>query len=302
MPLTDGIGTVFSAAFLTQYYQTNVWMGVVDDRSAELEFGDSIDMIVSDFDTVVTPRSKSTAQSDAVSSLTWGQPHVGDVTKATLTIDRYPEVQELVPLVAATQIRPNLVAEKGQQAARKLLNTINDDIRDKVNAVTDARARLTDITVTAANWGNENHVTAIFNAFEEAALEMDEGYIPEDGRNLYTSPDMYNLIVKSLIERKLFLVNGLNDQMVVDRTVPRYYGFNIMKDNSVGAGHSATDDDKHTMYFLRRGEGITFAGQLRNFRTFQSEQFKGYLIQALYAYGAAVNQPEKIRLAKTVIS
>ena len=256
----------------------------------------------SDKDAVVNELTAANVRGTNAANLQWGAPNVGDVSKIELVIDQYRSYDELIPTMVQAQIRPDLIASKGRQAAIKMRETINGHIRSTVLATTDTDALLPEITTTAGNFGNDAFKTALAKTFADAAQEMDEAYIPGNGRLAIVSPAVYRQFTDWLIEQKLYLVQGANDQAAIMGSVPMYRGFRIRPDNSAGKGVSATDDDKHALFFVRRADGMSYAGQTMNTRSFQSEVYQGWRIQGLFSWGAVLNQPDKVRIAKTVIN
>ena len=299
MPLTDAIGTVFAAAFDSVFLPDTVWLGVAADRSAELAWGDSIRLNSSTYDTdpanVTAANARSTNAANHLRT-----PHVGDVGMATLTLDQYKGIDELIPVHAANQIRPSLIAEKGTQAAHKMMEEISDHIRATFNAQTGAPSVLAQVSVASNAWGQTAHQDAVLDALQRGAQSLTEAYVPRMNRVAVVSPAVFTVISKALVEKNLF-VPGLTGGAAA-RAVPNYAGMDIIEDNDAGAGTAATDDAKHTMYFLQRGQGLSAAYRMEGMRTVQSEQYRGWRLIADFNYGAVVNQPNKVRLIKMNIT
>ena len=295
MPLTDAIGTLFAATFDSVFLPDTVWLGVAADRSAELAWGDSIALNRSTYDTSLTTRTPAQARSmTAADHLR--TPHVGDVGLATLTLNRYKGIDELIPVHAAAQIRPDLVAEKGMQAAHKVMEDISDNIRTTFNAQSAAPSVLTAISVASSAWGQTAHQNAVLDAIQRGAQGLTEAYVPRPNRVCVVSPAVYTVIVKALEEKNLY-VPGLTGGAAV-RNIPNYAGFDIIEDNDAGAGITNTDDAKHTMYFMQRAQGLSVAYRMTGIRAIDSEQYRGWRIIGDFNHGAVVNQPNKVRLVK----
>lgn len=303
MAIADAIGALFSAQFQEVLYQDNPWPTLVNDVSGELPYGDQLIMVSSDYDRTAgldESLTRANVQSTVLASHTWPAPVITDTSEVTLTIDKYPRLSELIPKIPARQIRPGLVAEKAGQAAIKMRETVNKDIYDVVNAKTADDT----IDVSAANFaaGQAAFQTALFDAFADASEAQDDLYIPMEGRLCVVSPAIYRNLVDKLVAEKLFLVQGATDAAAIRNELPMYRGYTIMRDNSRGSGKTNTDDAKHSLVFMRRGEGASYAGQIRDMRTLDSEAYNGYWTQAQYAYGTILNQPSRIRVVKLNIT
>lgn len=304
MPLADTIGQVYQARFQVEYRQDNVWMAVADDQSAQLGMGSDRIQIPTDAEgEELSERTRANVLSGTASDHEWGAPDVVNGDVVTVQLNQFYDIDMLVPTHIQAQSRPNWIAKKSMDAARLFREQVSNDIRAEFNNAP-AASRLADISFTSAEWtaGGSDVQDALLSKLAEAELSLDAARMPKPGRYCIVGPYDYNLMVSRLIELKLYLVQGANDTAAIDGMIPRYRGFNIQMDNSLGIGTAATDDLNHYMYFGRRGEGITYAGQVRKLRAFESEQYKGTRVQGEMSYATKVNQPTRVRLARSVIT
>lgn len=301
MALTDVIGRIFGPAFQTEYYQANIWPQLAADLSSELPFGDTLELPSDATTYALNSRTATQARSSTVTDHARSAPAVVNGSKVNLVVTEYDDVDVLIPTAAQNQVRPSFVSNAIFHSARIMSERLSNDIREKFDALTGTSV-LGNIAVTAANFGNAAHVTLIMQRIRDADKSMNAGHLPRPGRYLSVGPTYYDLILQQLIDDKLFLVTGATDNAVVNAQIPRYRGFDIVMDDSLGVGETATDDANHNMYFGLRGEGISYATQVRNLRAFESENYKGIRVTGDLFHGNLVNQPSKVRIAKTVIS
>lgn len=305
MANSDIIARVFSPVFQEIYHQENIWLGLVRDFSNELEFGDRIEL-PSDALTGYTPQQANSARlasqlsPASAADVAWGTPTVTSANKVDLIVNKLYELDTVIGRVAEGVVRPSLLESAVRHSAREFNEVINDDIRKEFDTAGSGQ-QVSNISVTAANFGNDAHVTAIIKAFRDASKSMNVGYLPKDNRYVVMSPAYYDLTVNWLIEEKLFLVQGGTDMAVINNTVPRFRGFDIYSDNSMASAETASSAN-HFMYWGLRGEGIGHAMKMRYMNVFESEQYKGMRAQSQVFYGNLINQPSKIRLTKTTIT
>ena len=302
MAITDAIGKIYAARFQENFYQTNVWRTLVNDVSAELEFGDTIELPTDTSTYGVNSVTKANAQSNTLSNQERSTPGVQNTSKVVLIVDKYYDVNELVSSVHQAQVRPDLMESAVRHSAREVNEQLNGDIRAKFQSgVTPLTAAA--ISVANADWGNAAHMTAIDESLRALALDMDEGFIPRDGRYLVTSPAMIDLITEHLVQEKLLLVSGATDAAVINRSLPVYRGFQLVMDDSMSSSRAASTSN-HRLYAGRAGEGMSVATQM--FEDIgvieRSEKYRGSLIVGTFGWGALANQPAKLRQAQTTIT
>ena len=304
MAITDVIGKAFAGRFLRKFYQSNVWMGLVDDRSAEFVNVDSLDIPSDGTSYSLTAVTKANIQGRTVSNHTWGDPTMVDGDKVTLTIDKYHRINLGIGTIHELQTAPSFVESAAEKTAIAFTEELNGGIRAGFDAVAAAQSTAFSAIITVANkaaFNGNTHREAIQKSIRDAAEEADANHWPGEGRYAVMSPAYYRGIQEELEEDKIFLVTGVTDNMVVNKALARYAGFEIIMDDSMPNAKTASTAN-HWIYFGVRGTGIAYSSQLRRMRVFESEVIDGMRVQGSSAYGAVIHEPSKILVQKTTIS
>lgn len=306
--LSTIINDLSAAAFLRPFQQDNIWMQYVDDRSAEYPGYGSVLEIPTDegavpsstaYDPAATTLGVDTLPSAAEAR--WPTPTGQSVTSVTLEVDKAYVNSKLVNPIAERRVRPSLIASAGEWMAVRAREQVNADVR---KAFDDGVPGTNNISCTAAEFRDASDskvLDPLLDLFANQGLAADYAFWPNDGRVAVVSPRIHKYLVDKLQAEKLFLITE-NPQYVNEGQVMRFKGWDIVKDNSRGDGVTAADDDKHTLYFLRRGVGIGYVGELRTMRTINSENYIGMLMQLLYTYGVKVIESAKLLRTQLVIS
>ena len=308
MPVADVIASLAAARFQANYFTERVWPGLVADLSAELPYGDALDLPTDDLTVSIDSETQANIQGDALANHQWPNPHIGDPTQVTLNMDQYFRINEGIPTAHQRQVRPDMVNSKMMTSARRAAERINSYIRSRVQALADDDQLLTGISVTAANvvTPNDTFLSHVRRAFFEAEEELDYEHMPPEGRVAVVSPTIHSVIERFYEDAKIPYQTVINDQITAQGVMLRLSGFNIVKDASPGPGKASGDDAKHTMFFFRRGEGISYGEQINQLTAIDGMQsgsdFDGWLVRGRFLYGASVNQPNKVRLTKINIT
>ena len=293
------VAKIFRATLFENYYQQNVWRSLVDDVSAEIPEGhDSIDMPYDDLGYEVKDVDRAEQLGTNATQLARGAPHVVSGSKRTLQMQTYGEIDELVGTFTSMNTLPNFLASAARHSARVIIEVVNGAIRTQFDASTEAVAG--PITVKAADYGKDDHKTAIINALRAASVKADEEHWPREGRYCVMSPSYLDLIIDDIIESKFFFVSGVNDMAAVNNQLPRYRGWDLIMDDSMSPVKTASTAN-HFMYFGRRGVGVGVAVRLRGLRVYESEVYRGMRANAELQYGTLINEPSKLLLQKTTI-
>ena len=304
MANSENTAKIYAASFLAPYYQDNVWMGVVDDRSPEIPgYGDRLVLPTDDTDYSPTDKSSDVTvdQTDA-NKLKYIDPKVVDSSMVELVIDQFQMFNVIISPVQERRIRPDFRRSATEKSARKVREVVNSYIRGQFDAITPAGRNLSAISVASNAWGEAAHQTAVTEALQAAALRADGEFWPAANRVCITSPAVYQTIVKKLIADKLLLVQGATDTAVTQGRIVRYWDWNIRVDNSLGTATTSADGGNHTMYFMHAGVGLGFLGEPRRMKVVDSEVYAGTLLQGYYSYGAKVIEPNKLLRQPTTIT
>ena len=339
MAVSDAIQKLAYARFLRPYVQENIWMGFVQDYSAEIAAGGKTVVIPVDKG-AGTDRSRTAGAGNykplaansfdediggpdnanvgnAVSATNpgtrWPASTGQDIDTVELGLDEIRVINKRVTTIQERRVIPSLVASRAENAAREMLEEVNANIRAKFLAGpqpgtgTFARSH-TLPTISAANFAkgindsaNAAFKTALLDEFGDAQLAASVNYWPAGGRVAVVSPRIHKYLTDALQAEKLYLVND-NPQYVREGTVMRYKGWDIIEDNSAGDGTANSDDDKHAIFYLQRGVGLGYLGELRDLTVIRSEIEMASLLQGVFSWGCEVIEPKKLALTKLNIS
>ena len=298
MPTADAVGKVYAAQWQVKYRQDNIWPSLMLDMSPELIYGDRLALPSDATAYAVGSNINANVLSTNASDHQWGTPIVVTADSVDLVVDKAYPINSLVGKYIEKRVRPSFLTSAANLSASVLREQFNNDLRGTFEAAA-AGQQLSPIAVTSANWGNAAHKKAIYDAVREAELAFDYGFLPRgSGRYCVGSPAVMQLLVDYVIEQKLTFQGATNDEALREGLLGRLRGFALYADNSLKSGTSASDDANHTMFFGLRNEGIAFAQEMRGLRVFESEVYRGWLVQGDVSFGSIINQPSKLRIAK----
>ena len=302
MPLSDLTATVFRRNLEQALFQMNVWAALAQDESAQL--GDGAVTLTIPTDATVyalTTHTLANVLSATVGDHARGTPTVVAASKVDLTRDAFYSIDVLIPTWVLPTSGVTFTAEAASRMARVFVQQVNTNLRAKLLAVTAVTGAAT-ITVATADWGNAAHLTAIDNALRAQALALDGVFVPREGRVAVTSPEMQDLIQEKLLTNNTFFPSAINDRIAVNRELPRYRGFDIVMDDSVGIGHTASDDARQLMSHFARGLGVVYAQDIRGIRGMESETYRGTRLVGDGAVSSLISRPTLVKTTTTVIS
>ena len=316
MALSEGYQKFAYNRFMMPFVQENIWMGYVQDFSGWFANGGNTLSIPTDKGSRPDAAGNDSYEWDdvsatytvdaAVANMAWGAPTATDLDTVELVLNRTYKINKIVSAIADRRVIPNLIAMRGAQAARTAREVVNNQIRATLLGI-DASQQRTPIAVTAANFsntaatGHDTFLTSLLDEFGAAQLAADVAFWPTAGRVAVVSPRIHKYLVDKLQKEKLFVLNT-NEALVREGEVLRFKGWDIVKDNSARDGVSNSDDDKHAIFYLRRGEGLGFGADLRMLDVIRSETYIGNLLQGVMAWGTAVIEKEKLLVCKMNIT
>lgn len=303
MAISDMVAKIAAARFEENFYQSNIWMSLVDDRSSEIaEHGDTVQIPVDGTEYEANDISSAGGRADATrTQLQWTTPTIVTGNKVDLVANKSYDINVLVGTLQERITRPSFINKASQSTARAFREKLNADLRATFDGVTAAR---TAISTSSANFGNEAHQNAVDKALRDARVHADYLSWPRGGaRVVVVSPAYYDLIDENIIDKNVYFnASSTNDLAAIEGEVMRWRGWTIVMDDSLAEGTANTDDGNHNMYFMNRGQGLAYAGVLMNMTMIRSEIYRGNLVQGLMAYGSAVINPTKLMLQKTSIT
>ena len=315
MAYADVIGKIYLASFITNLHLDQMWMGLCRDLSPQRTSGDG----------VVRPRVSGSPTYGTLDltkqigttpgDMEWPDPHVMDLVAATTSINTGRTFRELVNYVAIDEVPGDVAAQIASETAIGLQKEINDSIRGVANAASGV-SLLTPLSVATGDWGNDAHQDAVLKKIRDARTAISvqgrpaprmsvapgdrQGGLPR--LTCVVSSEMSQVIQEGM-ERKNYFNQPLNEEVLREGVVTRYAGVDIVEDNSQGAGTAAGDNDRHTMFFLWRGESLSYIGGLRMARTLpDSPSHLGVEFRGVYTWGSSIEDPRKLRIAKQTIT
>ena len=302
MAIADAITPLVKAELETRFYQSNLWPSIADDQSAQLPYNDQLVFVSDATDYSLGEQTRAEFQSATASNHARGTPNVATTGEVTGTVDQYKDIDILVTNAVMYQVRPNVLQRVMSDAARAFENDFNNHVRSIFNAAPTG-SKLADVSTSAANWGNAAHLGMIRERFFDAMEALDYAHVPREGRVAVVSPAVYRLILEKLEADKVpYAQAPVIDGATVMGQVFMLNGFEVLSDDSMPAGTTASDDANHTMYFMARGIGLSYARQFRDIQTIWSEQYRGWRTMGVHGYMAVLNQPSYTRIAQHKIS
>ena len=311
MPLVNLVPEIFSAQFLMQDEQTNVYRPLMEDRSAELPYGDTIKL--NNDDTTYAAAAQSGWQNidNTVANFKWPEPKLLTGSTTDLVVNKVYGDRFLVTPLQERRLRVNLVAQGIEKYGIAYRNQFNSDARAEFDTIKTVRAANSldttakgRIETTAANFGNDAHRDAVGKAVEDMTERVDYAHWPRSatGRWLIVSPAYHRLIRDYIKSKNLNLVSStILDNAFVSAQVFFWDGWNIIMDDSLGAGKTNADDDKHKMYFFQRN-CVAFARELTTSNMVVSEEWFGRLMFFAMSYGIKLAQPSRLYIVETNIT
>ena len=306
MPVADNVAELYAAGLLENFYQTNIWANLIQDRSSEIPgYGKSVQFPTdtSDYSPDDVSADYTPEQTD-LTDLTWGDPSLTSMGEVTLVLNKAYKINRLISFITERRIRPSLLASAVEKSARAIRETLNRDIRAEFNRLPASRNVGNAIATAAASFGNAAHMNAIDNALREATVKADYEHFPRGPqRVVVVSPAYHDIIVEEIITKNPNLVSDVTlDEALVNAGAVRYRGWTIVMDDSLPQGTANTDDANHTMYFMIRGVGIGYAGELRNQRVINSETYMGIRVLGVFTWGNKIIEPGKLLRQTTSIT
>ena len=305
MAFSEVVGHVFGVELLDKFYQENLWAGLARDRSSELAFGDTLEIPVDNTSYSLTDVSSTNIVDAAnASALAWGTPSLLTPSKVDLVINVYQQFNYILSTRQSAEIRFNYMQRATSELARLLTEALNGNIRSKFDALTGTGNVVTTVSTKASEWGDATHLNALEAGLRAAKVQCDGLHWPRGRRLAVMGPALYDLMGEMIKEKNLYLVpTTATTDAAVGGTVSGWESWQFVMDDSIATARTANDDANHSIYFMLRGEGISFAQRLRNVQVIpNSEVYTGALIRGQILYGSAVEDDTKLKLLKSSIT
>lgn len=309
MANTDIVQKIAAAQFQRAYYQNNIWRALIDDRSAELpDHGNTLNIPTDSTAYVVNNRTNMGLDVTDSDNFKVTKPIVVSANGVDLVVNQTKDISVLVAQLVELQTRPSFLTSATEKSGRVARETVNNFLRTTYNgiqadAATGTRRVSAAIAVTTANWGKEAHQNALDEAIRDATVKADEEHWPREGRVCVSSPAVMDVVREEIISKNPPLQSSpaLDDALINARAVV-YRDWVFVMDDSMGPVNASMDADQ-TLYFMLRGQGLSFAERLNQLRVIADPaEYHGTLLKGILFYGAAITDKSKLLIQKHAIT
>ena len=246
MALADVTAHIFASRFERIFYQDNVWSGLAADMSAELAYGDTLELPTDS--STYTPCSrphcgKLTSQTIADHSRNTPTP-VNATNVSTSTLNKPYELNVLVGTALQQLIRPSFIPVGVREGEHSLHAAVQLGPTGRVHC-NQRRGRqhpsggVGDRCQLRCQPDGISGERRCQTRSRRRRIKADGLYWPQQGRYAVVSPDMHAVCRRYLIDQKAAAGGrGYVDRAVLAGEISDFFGWRVVKDNSVGTGRS----------------------------------------------------------------
>lgn len=208
-----------------------------------------------------------------------GAPEALDDSEVVLNITESKMFNFQVDDVDRVQQSPKMMSAAMREAAFGLANVADSFLATTLDAGTPGGNTLADVTAnTSSTWG------ALYEAFVDLGVVLDENNCPVDGRYAVLSPRVYGVLLKD----PRFVSFGTNENRgtISNRAVGTINQFEILVSNKVPVGNGGNPQvlAGHTW-------AATYAQQISQVKAYQPEKRFADAVKGLHLYGAKIVRP-----------
>jgi N4-gp56 family major capsid protein len=206
-------------------------------------------------------------------------PEALDDSEVVLNITESKMFNFQVDNVDRVQQSPKMMAAAMREAAFGLANVADSFLATTLNAGTPAANTLTDVTANSSStWG------ALYEAFVDLGVVLDENNCPVEGRYAVLSPRVYGVLLKD----PRFVSFGTNENRgtISNRSVGTINQFEILVSNKVPAG-----DGTNPQVLAGHVWAATYAQQISQVKAYEPEKRFADAVKGLHLYGAKIVRP-----------
>ncbi|MCA1840011.1 MAG: P22 coat protein - protein 5 domain protein [Actinobacteria bacterium] len=281
MALDNFIPEVWHNSVLTNLKNDLVYAGsglVNSDYSADLVHGGDTVHINSIGAVTVGTYSKNQG-----TSIT---PQILSDSQMTFVIDQSDYFAFEIDDIDAAQQNPKVMANAMREAAFALGNVVDTFVRDLLNNGTPAANTLSAVTANGSTtWG------AMYEAFVDLSVKLDENNCPREGRWAVVSPAQYGVLLKDA--RFVSFGTDANRSTIADRAVGNIAGLNIYVSNK------APTSSSNPVILAGHNWATTFANNIEKVEAYRPQGRFSDAVKGLHVYGGKVIRPEL--LAKVAV-
>lgn len=208
-----------------------------------------------------------------------GAPEALDDSEVVLNITESKMFNFQVDDVDRVQQSPKMMSAAMREAAFALANVADSFLATTLDAGTPGGNVLTDVTANSSStWG------ALYEAFVDLGVKLDENNCPVEGRYAVLSPAVYGVLLKD----PRFVSFGTNENRgtISNRAVGTINQFEILVSNKVPLGNGGNPQvlAGHTW-------AATYAQQISQVKAYQPEKRFADAVKGLHLYGAKIVRP-----------
>lgn len=220
-------------------------------------------------------------------------PEFLDSSQLSFQIDQSDYFAFEIDDIDTAQISPAVRANAMREAAFALSQKVDTFTRDLINnGVPGASAGnvnwLSDVTANSSStWG------ALYEAFVDLSVKLDENNAPRDGRWAVISPKTYGVLLKD--PRFVSFGTQQNRSAIADRAVGNVAGLNIYVSNRCPLSST------NPIILAGHNWGVTFASALEKVEAYRPQGRFSDAIKGLHIYGGKVIRPEMLAKVAVVL-
>lgn len=299
MAVADLIPEIWDPTFLEEFYQNNIWPALAADISGMVTQAGTAHLPKDDTDyDTDNPDADTFSQlidPTADAHLQWGAPN--RVAASTVDVDvKTPySINRIIGTVQQAYVNVPFIQQVARNEARRFAETLNAMIRTEILKATQTVGAA--ITVSAANFaGAQNEFRdALLKSFNDAGLKANYMKWPAVGRVAVVSPRDHAYIRSRLVDKNINFAGPVYDNAVIDATLVRYEGWDIIPDNSLADGVTNADDAKHTMLFFLRNRAVVWGRKVNTMEIVNGAPvYKGTLVQGELTIGSKLVYPDNV--------
>lgn len=203
-----------------------------------------------------------------------------------LTIDYDKYFNFMISNKDQAQTRINIMTENNKAAAYAIRDAIDQAIAALYVDASASNLIGSDLAakVPSLTQGDANN---IYNLVEDCGIALSDSKVPMEGRWMIVPPKFAGMIRKDLKVAGGMAGTSVTQQAVLNGTVARLGGFNILESHNV----PNTTGTKYKIMF-GTNKAITFASQISDVRTMDMEKQFAKKVDGEYVFGCKVVRPE----------
>lgn len=229
----------------------------------------------------------------SVSNYTKNNDHAAPETlsdsQMTLVIDQGKMFNFQIDDIDQAQQNPQLMAAAMGEAAYALGSVADSFISGLIDDNTPAANTLTDVTANSSStWG------ALYEAFVDLGVKLDENNCPVSGRFAVVKPALLGVLLKD--ERFVSFGTDMNRATISNRAVGSINQFTVLVSNVVPDG-----DGGNPQILAGHNWATTFAEQIAKLEAYRPERRFADAVKGLHVYGGKVIRPELLAKVEVTV-